>query len=356
LNQIKKTTDDKNLKKHLEERIKIIQKERRDKMKAYPSQKNALVNDFETFAPKDVRSCAVKQCCDAFSSGMSNLRNGNIKFFNMKYKKKSSKTQVLEMSSKNISIVKGRVKILPETFDKECYLHVSNNSKKRLKNLQIKNNVDIVKTNNKYYLHISIETNKKKNVCKENIAGIDLGVRTFATVHSHGVTKENTKIVEYVHRRGLLTKLNTKIHVLKKRKKRVRKKQYTKIERKKKSIVDLLHWDFINDVLEDNDVIYLGDIKSHDIVKGGKNGRLNQEMNDLKFYQLKQRLKYKASMAGKVVYLVPEHHTTKTCSCCGKINDHVGSNEVFSCEDCKLVTGRDMNASKNMKMKGMIVS
>ena len=74
---------------------------------------------------------------------------------------------------------------------------------------------------------------------------------------------------------------------------------------------------------------------------------------NLKFYQLKQRLIYKASVAGKKVVLVPEHYTTKTCSCCGKMNENIGSKEVFSCDNCKIVTGRDMNASKNMKLKGL---
>ena len=77
--------------------------------------------------------------------------------------------------------------------------------------------------------------------------------------------------------------------------------------------------------------------------------------NDLKFHQLKQRLFYKAHVYGKKVFLVPEHYTTKTCSCCGTMNDKIGSKEVFKCEKCLMVTGRDMNASKNMMMKGFFL-
>jgi len=96
--------------------------------------------------------------------------------------------------------------------------------------------------------------------------------------------------------------------------------------------------------------VYWGDIKSHGIVKDGKNKFLNLAFNDLKFYQLKQRLLYKAYVYGKKVFMVPEHYTTKTCSCCGTINNNVGSKEVFACGNCKMVTGRDMNASKNMML------
>jgi putative transposase len=135
---------------------------------------------------------------------------------------------------------------------------------------------------------------------------------------------------------------------------RIRKKQYIKIDKRKIDLVDRLHWEFINDLLSHNDVIFFGDIKSHDIVKKSKNKTLNLAFNDLKFYKLKQRLLYKAYVQGKKVFLVPEHHTTKTCSGCGYINDHVGSKEIFDCPNCKSKTGRDMNASKNMLLKGML--
>ena len=103
-----------------------------------------------------------------------------------------------------------------------------------------------------------------------------------------------------------------------------------------------------------NDVLYLGDIKSHDIVKNGKNKNLNRAFNDLKFFQFKQRLLYKASLLSKQVILVKEHYTTKCCSSCGIINNNVGSKEVFECQSCNLKTRRDMNASKNMKLKGLV--
>jgi IS605 OrfB family transposase len=119
--------------------------------------------------------------------------------------------------------------------------------------------------------------------------------------------------------------------------KRCRRCCFRHIEKRKANLVDRLHWDFINDLLKDNDVIYLGDIKSHDIVRDGKNKYINREFNDLKFYKLKERFIYKASLLKKRVFFVLEHHTTKTCSGCGKLNQNAG---------------RDVNASKNIKMKG----
>jgi len=126
------------------------------------------------------------------------------------------------------------------------------------------------------------------------VAGVDLGIRTLATVHSSNIKNNNTSILEYKHNSRVLKKLNEKIKIFK-IVRRVRKKKFNKIEKRKSAHVDRLQWDFINDLLNRNDVIYLGGIESHDIVKGGN----NTAFNDLKFYQLKKRLMYKAYTKGK---------------------------------------------------------
>jgi putative transposase len=354
LKATKKLLSTKEEKEEIERQIKVIQQQRRDTMKGYASAKNMQINAFELNTPKDVRSNAIERLCDAYKTGFTNLKKGNIKHFKMQFKKKSAPKQTLELTPKNIQIVSGRIKILPETFKDECFFEVSNNSKKRLENLKIKNNVDIVRFKGCYYLHLCVATEPQECKTKETVAGVDLGIRTFATVHSNNLNTKATFITEYKHCQDLLKRLNRKLCILKEYR-RVRKKSFNKIEKRKGDLVDKLHWDFVNDILKKNDVVYLGDIKSHDIVKGGRNKHLNRAFNDLKFNQLKQRLIYKAGVLGKTVVLVKEHYTTKTCSSCGVINNNVGSKEVFCCEDCHLVTGRDMNACKNIKLKGFIL-
>lgn len=55
-----------------------------------------------------------------------------------------------------------------------------------------------------------------------------------------------------------------------------------------------------------------------------------------------------------MVVLVDEAFTTKTCCCCGKINNNVGCSETFKCSTCKTTIGRDVNAAKNILLKGII--
>lgn len=352
INELKKlkSSSSEEEKKKLELQIKELQKKRRNEMKKFDFSKNPLISQFEIETPKDIRDCAVERCCNAFTTGYANLRNGNIKFFKMKFKKKTEKKQTIELTPKLISVKNGKIKMTKKFFKDDCFFEVDKHNIRRIKDLKIKNNVDITRSDNEYYLNICVETTPKKSNL-DTVAGVDLGIRTFATVHSSNATTQ--VVTEYDQGSNLLFKLNKKLKILKNLR-RIRKKQLSKIDKKKCDVVDRIHWDFINDLLLHNDVVYIGDIKSHDIVKNGKNRYINRGFNDLKFYKLKQRLLYKASVAGKKVIYVPEHNTTKTCSSCGIINNEVGASKIFECFSCGLVTGRDINASKNIKMKGIL--
>ena len=228
----------------------------------------------------------------------------------------------------------------------------------------------------------------------ENYCGIDPGVRTFMNVFS------NNGFYEYQHDKAIIKKINNKIDQLKKPKiynsnerlihkikkltekltnynkenkdklvgrlsgyesqlraykskkniRNHRKRIISKYEIKKSNLIDELHYKTINDLLKNNDYIFYGDIKSHGIVKHKKNNILNRNTNDLKFYKFKQRLIDKAKEKNKVIYLVNESFTTKTCSACGNVNNFVGSSEIYKCKNksCNIHIGRDINAAKNI--------
>lgn len=235
---------------------------------------------------------------------------------------------------------------------------------KKYKNLNIQHNCDIVKEKGNYYIHIPVSVNIVTSSNKGSFSGVDPGLRTFATTFN-GVNGVDGSSVEYVHNQKLLDKLNNKLKMLKSKRckvlpynflrgKRIKKKQLNKVEKKKSDLVDSLHWSVTNDLLKRNDTIYFGDIKSHDIVNGGKNRKNNQTFNDLKFFKFKQRLIYKATtIKNKVVKLVNESYTSQGCSSCGNLYN-INSSKVYKCPICKLETDRDMNSAKNILMKGML--
>ena len=141
-----------------------------------------------------------------------------------------------------------------------------------------------------------------------------------------------------------------------KRKKRYKKKKILKHEKIKSNLINEIHWKTINYLIKEYDVIFLGDIKSHDITKGGKNKTLNRNMNDLKFYKFKERLVYKCIRNNKKMFLINEAYTTQGCSRCGNLWKDIGNSKIYNCKKCNLNCGRDYNAAKNIYMKGILSS
>ena len=167
----------------------------------------------------------------------------------------------------------------------------------------------------------------------------------------------NKGCMEYKHNEEILKKLDNKIKYMKDKRilkrKRVLKRKIRKTEKSKESLINELHWKTISNLLKTNDFIFYGDIKSHDIVRKGKNRTLNASMNNLKFYKFKQRLLFKAIERGKKVFETKEQFTTQTCSFCGNVYEP-GLFRVYHCINCKRKVGRDVNAAKNILMKGIV--
>ena len=63
---------------------------------------------------------------------------------------------------------------------------------------------------------------------------------------------------------------------------------------------------------------------------------------------------YKAQRAGKLVIEVPAHHTSQACSRCGHTHpDNRRSQAEFVCQDCGFQCNADLNASENIRQRGV---
>jgi transposase len=324
---------------------------------ALPSTTNTDINIWEYDTPKEVRAGAVNDVCKAYKTGFTNLKIGNINHFRLGYRKNSNAIKTALIPKNFIKVNKGVISIAPQFFTKEkCLFNMGKKTFKKHKSLQINHDSRIQKYKDQYWLVIPIDVEINKKSKPVNYCGIDPGVRTFMT--SFG----NHGCYEYTHNQNLLTTLNKKLQILKSlrirprerhERNRYRKHSMNKIEKRKKSIIDEAHWKTIVHLLHENDYIFYGDIKSHDIVKEGVNTTLNRNINDLKFYQFKQRLLYKASILNKCVFEINEAYTTQTCSFCGTMYKP-GCSKVYNCLNCKISVDRDINASKNILMKGIM--
>ena len=321
---------------------------------------NTNIKKWELETPKEIRANAVDDVVKAYETGFSQLQSGLISYFNMSFRKKhSSNGKSILLQKNQLKFQNGNL-VIPGLGKNDSVVNIRSRTLKKYGNLEISNSVRLMKESNHYYIFVNeivdINNDIDKNGNTLSYCGIDPGVRTLMTSFSNG------EIMEYNQDSEKMKKLNKKLDLLKRGnpcprqqhvRKGFRKKKYRVIERRKENVVNELHWKIINDLLKRYNVLFLGDIKSHNIVKNGKNPTLNRAINDLKFYKFKTRLLYKAETLGKYVFAIPEHYTSKGCSFCGKLQN-IGSKKVYHCEKCNHTFDRDQNAAKNILMKGII--
>lgn len=325
---------------------------RKEMASTLTSEKNDNINDWEFDTPKGVRDGAVSDVCKAHKTGFANLKAGNINHFKMKYKKKTNPCKSVVIPKNLVKNKNGKIQLSPQFFKENCDFKMGKKAIKKYKNLIIENDTRIIKQKNEYCIIIPIKIIDTPKTPLINYCGIDPGVRTFMT------TFGNNGCIEYHHDKHALKHLNQKIKILKelrlsKQRKRIAKNTISKIEKRKSNLIDELHWKVINELLERNDVIFYGNIKSHGIVKNKHNRTLNSNINDLKFYKFKERLLFKSFEKNKRIVLVNEAYTSQTCSFCGSIYKPECS-KVYECKNCNNRMDRDINASKNILMKGII--
>jgi putative transposase len=203
-----------------------------------------------------------------------------------------------------------------------------------------------------YSIHIPIAINPIETEKLSRVVGIDPGVSTFLSAY----TPEKSFTIKQTEHSEYYDMLKKRIRFLRKtgERKRIRRGLLTKLDRNKANIIRELHWKSINHLVKNYDIIFLEKFDSQGFVKGGKNKNLNRRTNNLAPYQFQMRLMYKALLNGKIVKIVDAHHTTRTCSSCGNMQDMKLTDRVYECKNCSLVLDRDFNADKNILLKGRL--
>ena len=117
--------------------------------------------------------------------------------------------------------------------------------------------------------------------------------------------------------------------------------------------IDDLHNKSIKYLTDNYDIIILPHFNTRQMVKD--NNRLfNRKLLALAHYKFRMRLQSKCEALGKMLVIVNESYTSKTCSQCGFLNYHLGSSRHFDCPHCQLSLDRDVNASINILHKSII--
>lgn len=293
--------------------------------------------------PVHTLNYAVQLACASYKSCLTNLKNGNIKKFNIRYIKKDKDSLIMDIEKTAInkrgfitSILGKEIKNkqnLEYNTDSDCKLHYNRN-----KNLFTLLVPKIVK-------QCPIENN--------NYISIDPGLRTFMNC------KTNNKYIEIGNNlnitiKKLLNRLD-ECNEIKNEKNKNKKEKY--IREKIKNKVKDMHWKIINYLTSNYKNIIIGNwstkdiIRKNDIVLTRINKRISQNIS---FYKFLEKLKYKSTVRKTNLIIENEHYTSKMCTVCSNVKEDLGGNKTYKCNVCNTEINRDYNGSRNIFLKSIL--
>ena len=204
------------------------------------------------------------------------------------------------------------------------------------------NTCDIVQdSRNRWYACLTVK-DCPKQLCGTGSLGIDLGLKDGATT-SKGGKLTIKQILKYAKELAIAQRAD-------------KKKRVQAIHAKiKNTRQDLIH-KFTTQLVKDNALIVVGDIKTTQF--NNKKGKLAKSVCDAGWFELKQQLTYKCKNVGCRCEIVNEKYTTQTCSCCGDMSSSpkgragLGIRE-WTCAKCGTWHDRDINAGRNILAVGL---
>jgi len=321
--------------------------------------------------PKSIREAAVFEAYKNKEACLTNLEEGNIKSFQLKFqsRKKPSWTingldSVKIKSNKSFSMyttyrlgdIKTCEKLPPKTMN-DVRTSKKGNTYRSI--TDYKNECALNFDGLYYYLVIPRETQKDLTTSKPHFSvSCDPGVRTMETCYmpdsktclaiGHGTAERLFSIAKSIDRMIALKGSSNK---------KKRKLLNNKIKKKRVRIQNLqqeMHWKMARYLCSNFRQVVIPNFGSKKMIK--RNCRnistdTVRKMMLLGHGKFLERLKTKAEEMGTRIEIVSEFQTTMTCGKCDNLQRDIGSKEEWECGKCHTHHDRDGNASRNIYIK-----
>lgn len=286
----------------------------------------------------------IKDVLSSLDSSISNLNNGNCKKSRLRYLKKNKKSKIIKIENNGSTIT-----------DKSFCTSKIGKFIKTIPNLNLKKTGEgtyiVHYKNNKFSMLIKKKKLKiKKHLIKQQkVIALDPGHRTFLSGLSNNHLIEIGNNVDKKIKRELL-----KIDKIKTLKIKNKRRKLLKREKNLNDYINNMHWQTINYLTNNYNHILLGNYSTKSMVENKDVNKMNKRIGStLRFYQLREKLKYKCILKSCNLGIIDEYNTTKACSNCSTLND-IGSSKEYNCKNCNKKYPRDINSSKNILLRGII--
>jgi putative transposase len=204
----------------------------------------------------------------------------------------------------------------------------------------------------KYYISFTVKEEIKliKNK-KENIIGIDVGIKSFVVTSNNEVILNDRNIKRKERRRKLLQRKISKAKKGGNNRKKLVKKLAIKHEKETNVRKNFLH-QVSNYIIKNQDIIIVEDLNVKGMIR---NHKLAKALSHQSFGEFFRQLQYKSEWNNKIFYKINRWYpSSQICNYCGHQNKNLKlSDRNWICLDCNKEIDRDLNAAKNIRDLGL---
>lgn len=330
--------------------------------------------------PKVIRQSAAFQSAAAYQAAFTNLANGNIKCFDMRFRsKKREQDRGYTLGiEKFVTFCKDRddaytLTILPKSIGKIRFFEKPPIDNRPIADCSIHKDGF-----GDYWLLVPFTRTRTKPTAPRPVLSIDPGVITPFV----GYSPNQDARFDGVELVASLDKLHARIAALDKRIEKCSKHailehlsdlqlarrrgwrgkqtrtlvQTLQEARKKlfcdaKRVRDDFHWKLANKYAHDHDTILLPKLQTKRLCRGLR-AKTNRRMFGIAHGMFLNRLASKCDELGTTLLSPSEAYTTKTCGSCGALNKPNSKDDrVYICGSCGFSAHRDVNAARNIYVK-----
>ena len=324
------------------------------------SQKQSLSSylpDYHLEVPEEVMDSTYRDFLKAINASRELFKSLKEKgerttFPSLKFKSRKDNTSSIEIRSRSIKNTDGGLKFF------QTYFGLSKQEGIKIKECipELQYSIRLQRTReDRYYICIP-EYKVFEQTDSIRTCAIDPGVRSFITVYDpHGLTISVDDTKNHVFNKCLLIdRLQSKLSKESKKRARYRlKRTIYRMYQRIKSMVSDMHHKISKWLSENYNEVLLPKFEISQMTSKQKriSSKTTRAMLTWSHYKFKMLLQYKMERTGGRSIECTEYYTTKTCSCCGRINHKIKAQKVFNCPHCKLSTDRDVNAARNIFLK-----
>ena len=288
---------------------------------------------------------AINDSVNRLRTNITNLKNGTIRYFRLRYLKMSKNNRILKMEKlafkENGFWVRSLGKVMKTDNDNFNYL--SNIHTTAILRYQKKSDKFVL-----LFKHPKKDMSDDiKYANKKDIISIDPGIRRFMTGYTNnGVVKIGDTCYKKIKR---LIKNIDKIRANDEIKEKNRK--INRIDNKIKNMITDMQWKVIKYLTDNYKTVLMGNFSTKNIRKDKKIpkivARVGKKYN---FFQFKERLKYKCIYTNTSYKHVDEAFTSKCCHSCGFCDRTLEGEKIYKCKKCNIKIDRDIKGAMNILM------